>query len=143
MGTVPVTIELMSDEHTLRLLHATSKGPLELADLCIECGLSGAACYRRLMDLERLGLVSQVPGERTGYVSDLKRIELLFTDGRVTARIERRSGGDETWTMDALSGFEIEDNTGRELRQSYLAGTDLGILEISRPPDSIHSKLRY
>ncbi len=132
MGIVPVAVELLSDEHMLRLLHAASEGPLELTDLCMESGLSGAACYRRLMELKSAGLVHEIAGERRRYTSDLRRIELLFIDGVITARIEYRTGKDETWTMDALSGMEIEDFSGKDLRQPYISGTDLGIFDLSR-----------
>jgi hypothetical protein len=143
MGSVPVAVELLSDEHTLKLLHAASKEPMGLTDLCLVSGLTGAACYRRLAELRRVGLIEELVGGSKRYTSDMKRIELLFLDGSMTVRIEHEGGKKETWTLDALSGVELEDHTGRELRLPYLEGTDLGVIDLSPSGIGSFGKVRY
>jgi len=94
MEALQVTQTIM-DEYSARILLGTFDRPASAIDLSRRFGVPIAACYRRIKELETLGLVSCEPGEsaRNGrgillYRSRLKSVRIAFEDGKLRARVE-------------------------------------------------------
>ena len=111
-----VAIDILSDESMLKILHLASITPMSLVDLSDACEITGAACFRRLSDLKRMGLVEEVSKDEDPeamthlYRSDVKRIELQFRDGHIYTVIEGGEGGIRTNCVDPLSGISLPWN---------------------------------
>ena len=94
MEALQVTQTIM-DEYSARILLGTFDRPASAIDLCRRFGIPIAACYRRVKELEGLGLVYCQQGEpaRNGrgillYRSRLKSVRIAFEDGELRARVE-------------------------------------------------------
>src|SRR6266511_4140990 len=87
--------QTIMDEYSARILLGTSSGPVSAIDLSRRFGIPIAACYRRIKDLERLGLMfceRELPS-RNGkglqlFRSRLKSVRIALEDGRLSARVE-------------------------------------------------------
>jgi len=97
MEALQVTQTIM-DEYSARILLGTFDRPASAIDLCRRFGIPIAACYRRIKELEGLGLVYCEQGElaRNGrgillYRSRLKSVRIAFEDGKLRARVELAS----------------------------------------------------
>jgi predicted ArsR family transcriptional regulator len=97
MEALQVTQTIM-DEYSARILLGTFDRPASAIDLCRRFGIPIAACYRRIKELEGLGLVYCERGElaRNGrgillYRSRLKSVRIAFEDGKLRARVELAS----------------------------------------------------
>ena len=97
MEALQVTQTIM-DEYSARILLGTFDRPASAIDLCRRFGIPIAACYRRVKELEGLGLVYCEHGElaRNGrgillYRSRLKSVRIAFEDGKLRARVELAS----------------------------------------------------
>jgi predicted ArsR family transcriptional regulator len=97
MEALQVTQTIM-DEYSARILLGTFDRPASAIDLCRRFGIPIAACYRRIKELEGLGLVYCEHGElaRNGrgillYRSRLKSVRIAFEDGKLRARVELAS----------------------------------------------------
>lgn len=94
MEALRVTQTIM-DEYSARILLGTSDRPASAIDLCRRFGIPIAACYRRIKELEGLGLVycerSQPTRNGRGlllYRSRLRSVRIAFEDGKLRARVE-------------------------------------------------------
>src|SRR5207244_7181478 len=82
-------------EYSARILLGTSSGPVSAIELSRRFGIPIAACYRRIKDLERLGLMfceRELPS-RNGrglqlFRSRLKSVRISLEDGCLSARVE-------------------------------------------------------
>jgi len=87
--------KLLSDEYTVKILTATFKVPRTANYLCMKFNIPIAACYRRINELEELGLIQVKEkiltqrGKRVSlYQSNLKSAYLTFEGGRLKAMLE-------------------------------------------------------
>ncbi|MGA1819953.1 MAG: winged helix-turn-helix domain-containing protein [Thermoplasmatota archaeon] len=116
MSAEATALDVLSDESMLRILHLSSGTPMSLADLSIACGITGAACYRRISDLKRLGLLHEVDEEKCRedaphlYRSEVRKIELQFRDGHIYTVIEGGGGKLENTCLDPISGVSLPWN---------------------------------
>ena len=126
MSTDLMAVDVLSDEHMLKILHLTSESPISLVDLSTSCGITGAACFRRVSDLKRMGLLKEksVPAgspERI-YTSNVKKIEIQFRDGLLYGEVEWKKGTKEIDCFDPLSGIHQQSNiiaSGKRERLVY------------------------
>lgn len=92
-------LQVLSDEHSRRILIAThqkSRTAMEIAEVH---GIPIAACYRRIKVLEDMAFIqkdeqilTQKGKRRWTYISNIHKIELYYKDGQVAARCELRNG---------------------------------------------------
>ena len=94
MEALRVTQTIM-DEYSARTLLGTFDRPASAIDLGRRFGIPIAACYRRIKELEGLGLVccERTQPTRNGrglllYRSRLKSVRIAFEDGKLRARVE-------------------------------------------------------
>ena len=90
---------ILGDGYSKAILTSTHLKPrtaLEIADIH---GIPIAACYRRIKALESIGLIHRdeqiltPKGKRRwSYISNIRKIEIFYEDGRVSARCELRNG---------------------------------------------------
>lgn len=90
------------DFHALRILAATEERESSAFDLSRRFGIPIVACYRRLRELEDLGLVTclrtitSAPGHRVRlFRSQLRSARITFEDGRLWAQVEIAHVGSE------------------------------------------------
>ncbi len=83
------------DEYCTRILLGTFDRPASAIDLCRRFGIPIAACYRRIKELEGLGLVyrERTQSSRNGrglqlYRSRLRSVRVAFEEGKLRARVE-------------------------------------------------------
>jgi predicted ArsR family transcriptional regulator len=93
MEALQVTQTIM-DEYCARILLGTFDRPASAIDLGRRFGIPIAACYRRIKELEGLGLVycERVEPTRNGrgiglYRSRLKSVQIAFEDGKLRTRV--------------------------------------------------------
>ncbi|MGA1865898.1 MAG: ArsR family transcriptional regulator [Thermoplasmatota archaeon] len=109
MDPLAVT-KLLSDEHTVKILTATYRIPRSANYLSIKFNIPIAACYRRIRELENLGLLHIMEkiltprGKRVSlYQSTLKSAYLTFENGRLKALLELTNGPtgeqEEVWNV--------------------------------------------
>jgi DNA-binding Lrp family transcriptional regulator len=109
MNPLAVT-KLLSDEHTVKILTATFRIPRSANYLSIKFNIPIAACYRRIRDLEKMGLllitekILTPRGKRVSlYQSTLKSAYLTFENGKLKALLELTNGTigeeEETWNV--------------------------------------------
>lgn len=92
-------LSVLGDEHSRKILIAThlkSKTAQEIADVH---GIPIAACYRRIKFLEDMAFIqkdeqilTQKGKRRWTYISNIHKMELFYTDGKMAARCELRNG---------------------------------------------------
>jgi len=94
MEALRVTQTIM-DEYSARTLLGTFDRPASAIDLGRRFGIPITACYRRIKELEGLGLVycERAESTRNGrglllYRSRLKSVRIAFEDGMLRARVE-------------------------------------------------------
>jgi len=94
MEALQVTQTIM-DEYSARILLGTFDRPASAIDLGRRFGIPIAACYRRVKELEGLGLVycERAQPSRNGrglqlYRSRLRSVRIAFEDGKLRARVE-------------------------------------------------------
>jgi DNA-binding Lrp family transcriptional regulator len=83
------------DIYSARILLGTFDGPVSSLDISRRFGIPIAACYRRIKELEHLGLVGREGARpsRNGmrlqlYRSRLKSVRISLEDGTIRARVE-------------------------------------------------------
>src|SRR5205807_3082289 len=87
--------QTVMDEYSARILMGTFERPVSALELSRRFGIPIAACYRRIKELEGLGLVyveAALPS-RNGkglqlYRSRLRSVRIAFEDGKLRARVE-------------------------------------------------------
>src|SRR5947199_7425225 len=87
--------QTVMDEYSARILMGTFERPVSALELSRRFGIPIAACYRRIKELEGLGLVycERAESTRNGrspllYRSRLKSVRIAFEDGKIRARVE-------------------------------------------------------
>ncbi len=87
--------QTVMDEYSARILLGTFDRPVSALELSRRFGIPIAACYRRIKELEGLGLMfceRELPS-RNGkglqlFRSRLKSVRIAFEDGNLRARVE-------------------------------------------------------
>src|SRR5438309_5044219 len=87
--------QTVMDEYSARILMGTFERPVSALELSRRFGIPIAACYRRIKELEGLGLVycEQELPSRNGkghqlFRSRLKSVRISLEDGNLRARVE-------------------------------------------------------
>lgn len=101
MNPLAVT-KLLSDEYTVKILTSTFKMPRSANYLSVKFNIPIAACYRRIRDLEKSGLLTisdkilTPRGKRVSlYQSNLKSAFLTFENGKLKALLELSGHSEE------------------------------------------------
>jgi hypothetical protein len=91
--------QLITDKYSVRILVGTSKKPKSAIELSEKFGIPIAACYRKIKDLEKAGLIRCVErkltrkGKRVSmYLSQLKTAYLFFENGKLRMRFHLTNG---------------------------------------------------
>lgn len=90
---------LITDKYSVRILIGTSKKPKSAIELSEKFGIPIAACYRKIKELEKAGLIRCVErrltrkGKRVSmYLSQLKTAYLFFENGKMRMRFHLTNG---------------------------------------------------
>lgn len=91
--------QILGDGYSKAILTATHKKPRTALDIAGLHGIPIAACYRRIKTLEKLGFIhrdsqilTQRGKRRWSYISNIHRLEIFYSDGKISARCELRNG---------------------------------------------------
>ncbi len=86
----------------MRILRATLHRPLDAITLSNTLGIPIAVCYRRIRELEKLGLIKQEGKKLTNrgkwivlYKAMVKNATIVMKDGKIILKIEFRWGREE------------------------------------------------
>lgn len=109
--------QTVMDPYSARILLGTCKGAVSVIDLSHRFGIPIAACYRRIRELERMGLVycERALPTRNGkglqlFRSRLKSIRVTLEEGRLKALIVIDDGGGARESEQVLSLSEFTRN---------------------------------
>src|SRR2546428_4340573 len=87
--------QTIMDEYSARILLGTFDHPVSALDISRRFAIPIAACYRRIKELEGLGLVyveAALPSRNSKglqlYRSRLRSVRIAFEDGKLRARVE-------------------------------------------------------
>lgn len=123
-------IRTVLDGYAFRILMATQEEECTAFDLSRRFGIPIVACYRRLRDLEEMGVISAArvttssPGHRIRHFrSHLRSARIRFEDGRLWAQIELANPG-----MEGEPEARLEEtfDRGPVRRKRSRAARDLG-----------------
>jgi len=119
------TSQLLTDEYSVKILVATIRIPKCAQEIADSFGIPIAACYRRIRDLEKEGLLTcterrlSQKGKRVSYyLSMLKSAYVFFENGRLKVKFELKTGGADQYGTDwhdiplENSGKGNEDDRG-------------------------------
>jgi len=94
------TSQLLTDEYAVKILVATVRVPRSAQEISQKFGIPIAACYRRIRDLQKVGLVEcqerrlSQEGKRVSfYLSTVKNAYVFFEGGRLRVKFELKTGG--------------------------------------------------
>jgi len=92
----------ITDPYSVRILRATLHRPLDAITLSNTLGIPIAVCYRRLRELERLGLIEAVGRKLTQkgkwitlYKAKLKNATVIMKEGKLYLHLSFRWGQEE------------------------------------------------
>ena len=90
---------ILGDKYSAIILTATNKQSSGALEISQRYGIPIAACYRRINQLEKIGLILKDEriltreGKRMWrYISNIHTMSIYFSDGRLTANCELRNG---------------------------------------------------
>ncbi|HSV42216.1 MAG TPA: winged helix-turn-helix domain-containing protein, partial [Methanomassiliicoccales archaeon] len=91
--------QLLTDPYAVKILVATVRAPKCAQDISDQFGIPIAACYRRIRDLEKFGLIVCTErklsrqGKRVAYyVSLVKTAHVFYEEGRLKVKFEMKDG---------------------------------------------------
>ena len=97
----------ISDQYSVRILRATLHRPLDAITLSQNLGIPIAVCYRRIRELEKLGLIEKEGKKLTNkgkwvvlYKAKVKNATIAMRDGKILLKIEFRWGKEEEIEVD-------------------------------------------
>jgi len=102
---------LLADEYSVKILSATFNAPRSVNYLSMKFDIPIAGCYRRIRNLEKLGLLAPVDKVFTKfgkwvwvYRSNLKYVNLVLQDGemKVFFQLTDRDGSEHSGTWSIL-----------------------------------------
>jgi len=108
---------------------ATLRCPHSAQEISAEFGIPIAACYRRIKELERVGLVEccerrlSRQGKRISYyISLLKNAYVFFENGKLRVKFQLKTGGadryGDEWHDIDISDFSAGSNEERQMGDS-------------------------
>jgi DNA-binding Lrp family transcriptional regulator len=87
----------LTDPYAVKILVATVRAPRCAQEIAKQNGIPIAACYRRIKDLERLGLVkctekrlSQQGKRVCYYISMVKTAHVFYEEGKLKVKLEMK-----------------------------------------------------
>jgi hypothetical protein len=115
--------QLLTDEYSIKILVATVRQPRSAQDIATKYGIPIAATYRRIKDLETVGLLvcqerrlSQQGKRVSYYISMLKNAYVFFEDGNLRVKFQLKTGGadrfGDDWHEVALDPGKRNSNDG-------------------------------
>ncbi len=97
----------ISDQYSVRILRATLHRALDAITLSNTLGIPIAVCYRRIKELEKLGLIEKDGKKLTNrgkwialYKAKVKNATIVMKDGKIILRIVFRWGKEEELEVD-------------------------------------------
>ncbi|OPY31897.1 MAG: hypothetical protein A4E32_01502 [Methanomassiliicoccales archaeon PtaU1.Bin124] len=91
--------QLLTDPYAVKILVATVRAPKCAQDISDQYGIPIAACYRRIRDLEKFGMIVCVErklsrqGKRVAYyVSMVKTAHVYYEEGKLKVKFEMKDG---------------------------------------------------
>ena len=94
---------ILGDKYSAIILTATNKQSSGALEISQKYGIPIAACYRRINQLEKIGLILKderiltLEGKRMWrYTSNIHTISISFSEGRLTANCQLRNGYSRT-----------------------------------------------
>ncbi len=95
-------LQHISDQYSIRILRATLHRALDAITLSNQLGIPIAVCYRRIRELEKLGLLSKDGRRLTSkgkwialYKANIKNAEVKMVEGKIVIKITFRWGKEE------------------------------------------------
>jgi predicted transcriptional regulator len=92
-------LNVLGDEHSRKILIATHMKPRTAMEIAEVNGIPIAACYRRIKLLEDMAFIqkdeqilTQKGKRRWTYISNIHKMELFYSEGKIAARCELRNG---------------------------------------------------
>lgn len=89
--------QLLTDPYAVKILVATVRAPRCAQEIARQNGIPIAACYRRIRDLEKYGLVkctekrlSQQGKRVCYYISMVKTAHVFYEDGKLKVKLEMK-----------------------------------------------------
>ncbi|MEM0449847.1 MAG: winged helix-turn-helix domain-containing protein [Methanomassiliicoccales archaeon] len=124
------TSQLLTDEYSVKILVATIRVPKSAQDISEAFNIPIAACYRRIRDLEKEGLLVCTErrlsrqGKRVSYyLSMLKSAYVFFDNGHLRVKFELKTGGADQFGTDwheiPLEGNEKEKRRSKESEEEF------------------------
>lgn len=111
--------QLLTDPYAVKILVATVKAPKCAQDISDQYGIPIAACYRRIRDLEKFGLILCVErklsrqGKRVAYyVSMVKTAHVFYEEGKLKVKFEMKDGSYQS-RNDGWHNIELDKNEDR------------------------------
>ncbi len=100
-------LQHLSDPYSVRILGATLHRPLDAITMSNMLGIPIAVCYRRIRELEKLGLIEKAGRRLTKkgkwinlYKAKIKDAEIKMENGKIFLKLKFRYGREE--------GLEVE-----------------------------------
>ncbi len=95
-------LQHISDQYSIRILRATLHRPMDAISLSNQLGIPIAVCYRRIKELEKLGLIKKEGKKLTSkgkwinlYKANVKNAEVKMVDGKIVLKLTFRWGKEE------------------------------------------------
>ncbi len=92
----------MTEPYSVRIIRATLHRPMDAITLSNALGIPIAVCYRRLKELERLGLIEAVGRKLTQkgkwitlYKAKIKNATVVMKEGKLYLRVSFKWGQEE------------------------------------------------
>lgn len=99
MSDLLTVSQLLTDPYAVKILVATVRAPKCAQDIADQYGIPIAACYRRIRDLEKFGMIVCVErklsrqGKRVAYyVSMVKTAHVYYEEGKLKVKFEMKDG---------------------------------------------------
>jgi len=90
---------ILGDGYSKAILISTHIKPKTALEISEMHGIPVAACYRRIKTLEGLGFIhrdeqilTQKGKRRWSYISNIHRLEIFYSEGKLSAKCELRNG---------------------------------------------------
>ena len=104
-------VELAFDADASKILALTNTAPRGVRELCEALGMPPAKCYRRVRDLEEIGLLKAIGNNKRDktYSSNMERMSLTMDKGKMIVSTEFRDGGKNSFDLEldqSMSGHK-------------------------------------
>lgn len=93
--------ELALDADAAKILALTYTNPRGVRELCDVLKIPQVKCYRRIKDLEKLGLLKGIGSNKRNrtYSSNMERMSLIINDSRMVLTTEFKDGGKSSFDL--------------------------------------------